>query len=47
MSKYSYEERLEVVIRIVEEGMSPKQSAHILGTSHEHVRNINSIPQNI
>ncbi len=38
MSKYSYEERLETVLRIVEDGMSPKQSANILGTSHEHVR---------
>lgn len=38
MSKYSYEERLEAVIRVVEGGMSPKQSAKILGTGHEHVR---------
>ena len=38
MSKYSYEERLEAVLRVVEEGMSVRQSAKILGTAYEHVR---------
>lgn len=31
MSKYSYEEKLEAVLRVVEEGMSYKASARILG----------------
>ena len=38
MSKYSYEEKLEAVLRVVEEGMSIKASAKILGTAYEHVR---------
>ena len=38
MAKYSYEERLEAVLRVVEEGMSAKASAKILGTAYEHVR---------
>ena len=38
MSKYSYEERLEAVLRVVEEGMSANASAKILGTAYEHVR---------
>ena len=38
MSKYSYEERLEAVLRVVEEGMSVRKSAKILGTAYEHVR---------
>ena len=38
MAKYSYEERLEAVLRVVEEGMSVKASAKILGTAYEHVR---------
>lgn len=38
MSKYSYEEKLEAVLRVVEDGMSCKSSAKILGTGREHVR---------
>ena len=38
MSKYSFEEKLETVLRVVRDGMSPGQSAKILGTGHEHVR---------
>ena len=38
MSKYSFEKKLETVLRVVKDGMSPGQSAKILGTSHEHVR---------
>ena len=33
MAKYSYEEKLEAVLRVIEEGMSIKESAHILGTN--------------
>ena len=33
MSKYSYEEKLEAVLRVIEDGMSVKESAHILGTN--------------
>jgi len=32
MSKYSYEEKLEAVLRVIEEGMSYKASAKVLGT---------------
>lgn len=38
MSKYSYEEKLEAVLRVVEDGMSAKQSGHILGTVETLVR---------
>ena len=38
MSKYSYEEKLATVLRVVDEGMSCKASAHILGTAEEQVR---------
>lgn len=38
MSKYSYEEKLEAVLRVVEDGMFAKQSGHILGTAEAHVR---------
>ena len=38
MAKYSYEEKLEAVIRVIEEGMSCKASARILGTAEEHLR---------
>lgn len=38
MSKYSYEERLEAVLRVVEEGMSYETSAKILGTAKAHVQ---------
>lgn len=31
MSKYSYEEKLEAVMRVVDEGMSARGSAKILG----------------
>lgn len=33
MSKYSYEEKLEAVLRVVDDGMTVQQSARILGTS--------------
>ena len=38
MSKYSYEEKLEAIQRVINEGMSYKQSAHILGNAAEQVR---------
>ena len=31
MSKFSYEEKLEAVLRVIEDGMSCQSSAHILG----------------
>ena len=37
MAKYSYEERLEAVLRVVEQGMSCQASARILGTGKTHV----------
>lgn len=38
MTKYSYEEKLEAVLRVVDDGMSLKNSAKITGTAGEHVR---------
>ena len=38
MIKYSYEEKLEAVLRVVEDGMSLYASAKIIGTSREHLR---------
>lgn len=38
MSKYTFEEKLEAVLRVVNEGMSLRESARILGTSHSDVR---------
>ena len=38
MSKYSYEEKLEAVLRVIEEGMSYKASAKVLGTAQGHVQ---------
>jgi len=38
MSKYSYEQKLAAVLRVLEEHMSPLESAKILGTAYEHVR---------
>lgn len=37
MSKYSYEEKLEAVLRVIEDGMSLRDSAKILGTSKNPV----------
>lgn len=37
MSKYSYEEKLEAVLRVVDEGMSCEASAKTLGTSKSHI----------
>ena len=37
MSKYSYEEKLEAVLRVIEEGMSYKASAKVLGTAKKQV----------
>ena len=38
MSKYSYEEKLEAVLRVIEEGMSYEISAKVLGTAQSHVQ---------
>ena len=38
MSKYSYEEKLEAVLRVVEDGLSIGQSAHILGIPYAPVQ---------
>lgn len=38
MSKYSYEEKLETVLRVVEEHMSLRESAKVLGVAYTHVR---------
>lgn len=38
MSKYTYEEKLEAVLRVVNEGMSLHESARILGTGYTDVR---------
>ena len=38
MPKYSYEEKINAVLRVTEGDMSVKQSANILGTAPEHVR---------
>ena len=37
MSKYSYEEKLDAVRRVIEDGMSAKQSGRILGTAEKPV----------
>jgi transposase len=37
LSKYSYEEKLEAVLRVVEEGMGCRTSAKIMGVSHSMV----------
>ena len=37
MSKYSYEEKLDAVRRVIEDGMSTKQSGRILGTAEKPV----------
>ena len=38
MTKYSFEEKLEAVLRVLNDGMSPASSARILGAGTEHVR---------
>ena len=38
MSKYSYEEKLEAVLRVIEEGMSYETSAKVLGTAQGQVQ---------
>ena len=38
MSKYSYEERLEAVLRVVEEGMSYEASSKVLKTAQGQVQ---------
>ena len=38
MSKYSYEEKLEAVLRVVEDGMGCESSAKILGTGKAQVQ---------
>lgn len=38
MAKYTYEEKLEAVLRVVEQKMSAQASAKVLGTAKEHVR---------
>ena len=37
MSKFSYEEKLEAVLRVIEDGMSCQSSAHILGCAKRPV----------
>lgn len=37
MSKYSHQEKIEAVLRVIEEGMSEAESAHILGCSENMV----------
>ena len=38
MSKYSYEEKLEAVLRVIEEGMSHRASAKVLGVAKSQVQ---------
>lgn len=38
MSKYSYEEKLEAVLRVIEKGMSYNASAKVLGTAQRQVQ---------
>ena len=38
MLKYSYEQKLEAVHRVVNDGKSVGSNAKILGTGYEHVR---------
>jgi len=38
MAKYSYEQKLEAVLNVIDKHMSIHSSAKILGTSKEHVR---------
>lgn len=38
MSKFSYEEKLEAVLRCLEDGMSTRESAHILGCNRKNVQ---------
>jgi hypothetical protein len=38
MSKYSYEEKLEAVLRVIEEGMSYNTSAKVPGTAQGQVQ---------
>ena len=38
MSKYTYEEKIEAVLRVIDKGMSYEESARILGTGKEVVR---------
>jgi transposase-like protein len=38
MSKYSYEQRLETVLNVVEKHMSIMEAARLLGSGYEHVR---------
>ena len=38
MSKYSYEEKLEAILRVIEEGMSYEAGAKVLGTAQSQVQ---------
>ena len=38
MSKYSYEEKLEAILRVIEEGMNYNASAKVLGTAQGQVQ---------
>ena len=38
MSKYTHEEKLEAVLRVIDEGMSYEESAHFLGTTGQVIR---------
>ena len=37
MSKYYYEEKLETVLRVIDDGISLGDSATIIGTAKEHL----------
>ena len=37
MGKYSYKEKLEAVLKVIEEGMNYKASAKVLGTAKKQV----------
>lgn len=37
MRKYSYKEKLEAVLRVIEEGISYKASAKVIGTAQGQV----------
>ena len=38
MAKYSYEQRLDTVLKVTEKHMSFQAAAKLLGTGKEHVR---------
>lgn len=38
MSKFSHQEKLEAVLRVLDDGMSPQDSAHILGANRSCIK---------